>query len=213
MKTPTYHKIDSVFKRDPDNNYRTFLMGEWARPEFGYLVDATWVATEKVDGTNIRIHIGDGGETTHGGRTERAEIHPELTKHLIEVEHRAAESELDGLTLYGEGYGEGIQKGGKYRPDKGFVLFDVMETVSGMYLKRGSVRAIAATLGMQVVPETFRGTLNAAVHHFASGRPVNSSLFDGEAEGWVLRPAYELFDRGGNRIITKLKVKDFPERQ
>ena len=32
------------------------------------------------------------------------------------------------------------------------------------------------------------------------------------AEGWVLRPSIELRDRMGKRIITKLKVTDFPER-
>ena len=50
-----YHKIHTVFKRDPANKYRTLLMGEYSHPEFAYLRYNDWVFTEKVDGTNIRI--------------------------------------------------------------------------------------------------------------------------------------------------------------
>jgi hypothetical protein len=52
-----YHKIQTVFKRDPSNNYKTLLEGEFAIPEFGYLQDNEWVFTEKVDGTNIRVMV------------------------------------------------------------------------------------------------------------------------------------------------------------
>ncbi len=34
-----YHKIQSVFKRDAKNNHKTFLLGEYSRPEFEYLKD------------------------------------------------------------------------------------------------------------------------------------------------------------------------------
>ncbi len=66
-----YPKIQSMFKRDPANNHRTFLDGEWADPAFGYLADLTWTATEKVDGTNMRLHIGTEGGYTIGGRVLR----------------------------------------------------------------------------------------------------------------------------------------------
>ena len=51
---PTYPKIQSIYKRDPDNQYKTFTT-EYATPEIGYLADCEWEFTEKVDGTNIRI--------------------------------------------------------------------------------------------------------------------------------------------------------------
>ena len=50
-----YHKIQTVYLRDPDNRYRTLLDGKFAKPEFGYLADCEWVFTEKIDGTNIRV--------------------------------------------------------------------------------------------------------------------------------------------------------------
>ena len=48
-----YHKIQSVFKRDPATNHKRFLMGEYSLPEFEYLANNEWVATEKIDGTNV----------------------------------------------------------------------------------------------------------------------------------------------------------------
>lgn len=214
--TPTYHKIQSVFKRDPDNRYKTFLIGEWAEPEFGYLADLIWEATEKVDGTNCRIHIDESREDGMrvGGRTENAQLHADLYRRLTEIGASAIANDLDGLTLYGEGYGAGIQKGGgNYRSDKGFILFDVMVTETGVFLERRNVEDIAKTLRIQrVLHVAWKGTLNDAVSWFRSNVYVFSTLREGEAEGWVLRPKTELRTRLNRRIITKMKVKDFPGR-
>ena len=211
---PLYHKIQSVFKRDPENNHKTFLIGQWSEDSFRYLADNVWVATEKIDGTNTRIHISADPEADGfyiGGRTERADLHPDLASHLHEIGQRA--DHLAGLTLYGEGYGAGIQKGGgNYRPDKGFILFDVLAVESNMWLQREDVRDIAKQLDIPYAQTAWIGTLNDAVKWFADGRAVPSAELDGEAEGWVLRPEVELRDRRGNRVITKLKVRDFPER-
>jgi hypothetical protein len=206
-----YHKIQSVFKRNPEDDYKTFLMGEWADPTFGYLADLEWAATEKVDGTNMRLHVGFDGEYVIGGRSERAEIHTDLRTHMEDIGDRCFG--LAGLTLYGEGYGAGIQKGGgRYGDDKGFILFDVAWTETGMFLKSEDVRDIAWKLGLPVVSTMWSGTLTRAIDHFLQGRLVTSRISEGEAEGWVLRPQTELRNRWGERVITKLKVKDFPER-
>lgn len=108
--------------------------------------------------------------------------------------------------LYGEGYGAGIQKGGTYRPDKSFILFDVM--VDGKWwLDRESTYDIAAKLGVDVVPYLGRMTLDQIVEHVRS--PFYSKLGTAVAEGIVARPIEPLFDRKGERIIIKLKTKDF----
>ena len=49
-----------------------------------YLKNNTWVFTEKVDGTNIRIYW-DGHKVTYGGRTERSNIPAHLMNKLIEL--------------------------------------------------------------------------------------------------------------------------------
>ena len=45
-----YHKIQTVFKRDPATNFKTLLEYDWSESEFGFLADNDWVWTEKVDG-------------------------------------------------------------------------------------------------------------------------------------------------------------------
>lgn len=216
---PLYHKIQSVFKRDPDNNFKTFLPGEWAEESFEYLQNNIWVATEKVDGTNVRIHIHDDEvhpmSYTVGGRTEKAQLHADLESHLDIVGSRAAQTDLGGLTLYGEGYGPGIQKGGgDYREDKGFILFDVLAVESNMWLNRDDVEDIANQLHIPFAPVVWSGTLNAAIKKVASWDlpgVMKSRLKFGIMEGYVLRPVVELRDRRGRRVITKLKTKDFPK--
>lgn len=208
MSMREYHKIDSVFKRDPDNHYKTFLVGEWSRPEFGYLQDLPWVGTEKVDGTNIRLSRRDDGTVRIGGRTDNAQIPASLLDRLDVITARQGWDALSGLTVFGEGYGGKIQRGGAYRPDSDFVVFDVQVNESGVWLDRADVVDIANKLALQFVPIVTTGTLSGHIEAVAAGG--FPSLFgDTVAEGVVVRPLVELSDRRGRRIITKVKVKDF----
>ena len=68
-----YHKIQTVYFRDPENNHKTLLEGTWAKPEFELLKDIDWICTEKIDGTNIRI-MWDGEQVRFGGKTDKAQI-------------------------------------------------------------------------------------------------------------------------------------------
>ena len=209
-----YHKIQSIFKRDPDNNFKTFIDGDWSLPEFEYLADNSWAGTEKVDGTNIRvIYEANGFENTviFKGKTEKAQIPPFLLIKLAElfpVEH-FIENELPSLCLYGEGYGAKIQKaGGNYIPDGVcFVLFDVM--INGIWLERENIEDIGKRLHIKVVPVVFIHTLINAIELIKSKTLVSSWNPSVLAEGLVLKPECELKDRLGNRIITKIKHKDF----
>lgn len=204
-----YHKIQTVFLRDPATKHKTLLEGEFAMPEFKYLADNVWVFTEKVDGTNIRVHF-DGEKITFGGRTERAQIPAKLFEWLnasifIQLE-KFKENFADGIILYGEGIGAGIQKGGSnYCPDQFFILFDVR--VGEWWLHRKDVEDVAALLGIHSVPIIGSGNLSQMVTKAAGG--FNSQWGDFPAEGIVARPATELQTRGGERIITKIKRKDF----
>jgi hypothetical protein len=211
-----YHKIDSIFARDRAGR---IIEGTYARPEFEYLADREWVFTEKVDGTNIRLSF-DGSPEFRGnehayiaGRTDNAQMPPFLLQRLVEIMRAAPFEDVfkpdDEVVLYGEGYGAGIQKGGgNYLADScDFVLFDVR--VGTWWLRRDAVEDVAANLGLAVVPILGKGTLADAVEltreGFASDRWPGVAV----AEGLVLRPAVELFDRRGERVITKIKHKDF----
>ena len=117
---------------------------------------------------------------------------------------------IDGpqnVVLYGEGYGPGIQKGGGlYRSDKAFILFDVLAG-DKWWLERESVSDIATKLGIDTVPYLGRMTLDEIVQLVRS--PFPSKLGTAMAEGIVARPIETLFDRRGERVIIKLKTKDF----
>ena len=198
-----YHKIQSVFKRNPDNNYRTFL-SEYAEDSFAYLADLMWVGTEKIDGTNMRLHV-DEGIVQIGGRTDKAQIPADLYA-VMQVMGEMLGEDYWGLTFYGEGYGAGIQKGGgDYRDDQGFILFDIL--AGDIWLRREDVAAIAEDFDWLVAPMMFVGTLPEAVIAVRDGLISMAGFRD--AEGLVLRPTCELRDRRGQRVITKLKTKDF----
>jgi hypothetical protein len=205
-----YHKIDTVFKRDPDTKHKTLLVGDFSKESFAYLSNNEWVFTEKVDGTNIRIMIGADRKITFGGKTDNASI-PAFLVSRLEVRFfpqvdRLAEIFPDGGCLYGEGYGPKIQKGGgNYRADADFVMFDVK--VGEWWLQRGAIEDVAQKLALDIVPIIGRGTLGEMVEKTEPG--FRSTWGDFIAEGIVARPSVELRDRDGVRIITKIKHKDF----
>lgn len=203
-----YHKIQSIFKRDEKTH--KFIIGEYSRPEFEYLKNNSWIFTEKVDGTNIRIGWDICSETkTIGGRTDRAELHKDLISELdvlFPADKFVSLYPETSMTLYGEGYGAGIQKGGgKYSDKKTFVLFDVL--IDGFWLSRENVNDIAEKLKIDRIPYIGKGTLEYAIEIIEKGLISRWGNFI--AEGMVLRPETELFARNGQRIITKIKHKDF----
>ena len=107
--------------------------------------------------------------------------------------------------LFGEGYGVKIQNGGLYRDDVSFILFDVM--IGSNYQPRSTVNGLAQAFGIDAVPVLFTGTLQEGVD-FIKQKP-KSTIGKADMEGLVARPKMELKDRCGNRIIVKIKVKDF----
>lgn len=221
MAGTEYHKIQSIYKRDVRGR---LLLGDWARPEIGYLAGCQWEWTEKVDGTNIRIGCLPAGETTTaagfpvsqggffvGGRTDRAQIPASFLTAVDSLGLReslpayfAEALQTAPVVLYGEGYGPKIQRGGKYRGDQGFVLFDVR--VGPWWLERPAVEDVASKLGLDVVPVVGRGTLAEAEARVRAG--LRSTWGDFDAEGIVCRPLVRLFDNAGIRILVKIKGRD-----
>ncbi len=111
------------------------------------------------------------------------------------------------VTLYGEGHGAGIQKGGgNYSATPEFVLFDVL--IGGFWLLRVDVEDVAQKLGLRVVPLVLTGTLHDAIKTVRSG--LTSGWGNFPAEGLVGVPAAGLLDRAGRRLMVKVKRADFP---
>lgn len=93
----TYQKINTLYKRDINNIIMQHY--EWTCPEFEYLRTLKWDATEKIDGTNMRIEVeqrpvlklvsddiaGVEFRMTIKGKTDNAQIPPHLEKYMKET--------------------------------------------------------------------------------------------------------------------------------
>lgn len=113
-------------------------------------------------------------------------------------------------TIYGEGYGEGIQSGGWYiKGGNEFIVFDVK--VNNLYLKTDARDEIATKLGAPIVPLKGYFTLDEAIDYVRKGfRSEVAENPDAKmAEGLVLRTDLGLCDRMGERLIVKIKYEDF----
>ena len=218
-----YASIRNVFKRDPDNNYKTLLWGEWDNFMFEQLWNMKWVWTEKLDGTNIRI-INEPDENGNPqfrirGRSDNAQIPTPLQHNILHsveylidcVQCASGDTPIDfhaPFTLYGEGLGPGIQKGGRYGQVPKFVLFDVWQDC---WCSRTTVQQVAKEFDLEYAKVVGEGDLMymAEIVRGKNEEALRSAYGDFLMEGFVARPSVELMHRD-RRVITKCKVKDFP---
>jgi hypothetical protein len=205
-----YSKIETLYERGPDFSVTDVLRS----PVVGTI--SKWLVTEKVDGTNIRVDLrrGDDGidRVTYGGRTEAAQIPADLIAYLqraFTVEKMVAlrlDADPTTITLFGEGYGPGIQKGGGlYRKDKAVILFDAL-IGDRWWLDYSDVVEIGAKLDVPVVPMLGVWSLDEMR---ANVPTLKSTLGERDAEGVVARTIETLYDKHGHRLIIKLKASDF----
>ena len=182
------------------------------------------------DGT---VH-GVSFEVRFAGKTDNAQIPPKLLAHMKEkytddkvlaslglkefipveeweTEHNwlSYEQIPDLYTIYGEGYGLGIQKGGNYiKNGNEFIVFDVK--VNDIYLKTDARDDIATKLGAPIVPFIGYFTLDEAIDFVRKGfKSTIAENPDYMAEGLVLRTDLGLRNRMGKRLIVKVKYEDF----
>jgi hypothetical protein len=207
----SYPKINGLYIRDDKGK---FVFGQFARPEFEWLYGMEWLWTEKVDGTNIRLGYEPdhfrGNEIAYiAGRTDKAQIPQPLLDNLVELQQNIPwEDHFDGpVTLYGEGYGTKIQNGGAtYGGDPRFVLFDVK--VGPWWLEFSDVEDVGRKLGIPVVPLLFKGPINRA-ENTVINPTFKSAWGEFTPEGVVGRPPTVLFNKKGERVLCKVKVKDY----
>lgn len=202
-----YHKIETLLDRD---GVFKVIKWNWRLPEFEYLKNNEWLWTEKIDGTNIRVMWIPEVGIKFGGKTDNAQIPPFLLKRLdgvFTVDIMRTVFPDSSVCLYGEGFGARIQKGGgNYIPTGcDFILIDVK--IGDWWLERENIEDIAGKLGIKVVPIIGKGTLINAVEKTQEGHYSTFGQFI--AEGIVVRPPIDLFTRKGERLLGKIKTKDF----
>jgi hypothetical protein len=80
-----YHKIQTVFLRNTEDNFKSLLEGQFAKPEFEFLANNQWDWTEKVDGMNIRVMF-NGEKVYLAGKTGKNSFDAE--RRLAQTQNR-----------------------------------------------------------------------------------------------------------------------------
>jgi len=209
-----YPKVESLFNRDPKTNK---VNGEIRRREFDLVTH--WVVSEKIHGQNVRIHWDNDQEKVIYG--SRKQTGPDsLPKDLIEfldskftVEKMKEAFGNNPVTLFGEGYGPGINGGGNLARRKQFALFDAW-VKEKYWLEPDQLGGVGEHFGIETAP-VLKGflTLQEIIPMVRKGMNSTVALKNtGEtviAEGVVCRTYPQLFMRDGSRLQFKLKTEDF----
>ena len=117
------------------------------------------------------------------------------------------------IYIYGEYFGEGIQKCGKRYITKGnsFVVFDIKQ--QGWWTPKDVRDSICKELGLETVPFIGIMTLAEIEDMVRKGFATKFAAADPTLleEGIVARPTIPLFDGSNKRIIVKVKYCDYIE--
>lgn len=190
---------------------------EWRfrEPIFDYLKWNLWLFTEKVDGTNTRIHW-DWHRFSYGGRTDSAVMQPNVVEALDKIfqskeveqifEQKFGETEV---TLFGEWYWYKVQSATFYtnHNETKFVLFDV--NINWVYLSRKDAEDIATAIWVEIVPIIFEWTLQQAVDFIKTKPDSKFAKWIWPMEWLVWFPEVRCCTHMGKRVIVKIVAKDF----
>ncbi len=240
-----YPKINTLFKRDKDNKF-VIMPGMYSEPIFEYI--DRWTVSEKIHGQNLRImyeysvgninstgveNIVENETLKFGGRTDNAQLPVFLYEKLMQLFDKEKMREVfvkknkEGqplpikVILFGEGYGNRIQKGGGNYILGGvdFALFDIYvfesnldRSVRGWWMKREVVAKISDQLGIDTAPEYHDRTYTKSEIIEMVKNKVTSNIAENEdhiAEGIVARADPPILFRNGHPVMFKLKVEDY----
>jgi hypothetical protein len=209
-----YPKIQSLWKRDMKND-GAIIEGAYSRSEFRNIKE--WAVTEKLDGTNIRLEYSNedfcyGYSLKFKGRTDKAQIpsglkeHLERTFPLEKVRKMFMGAHL--ITLFGEGIGPKIQKGGElYCDSYNFVCFDAY--IDGWWLRYESLAELLAPFCIPVVPRIGIMKLPEIIEYVKSFPYSIQSQYPKRMEGIVARSHPLVLYRNSSPVIFKLKAHDY----
>lgn len=186
-----------------------------------------WIKTEKIDGTNIRIILtkkDEEGERKVIIGSRKLLLNPldktsnQYIDCLKEVNlHKLKEyfNDMDStITIYGEGCGAGVQKGGIYSPKKDYRVFDIK--IGNTYQDWEYVEKVCIDNQLNIVP------VNSEVEEITYEECLESlNKFQdtmikdgtgGKPEGLVYKFEPVLLNKYGERLIFKIKHRDFESK-
>ena len=210
FKQLLYPKIPTIFKRDSFDNFRYVAVDLWSSSELKYLASLEWEWSELIEGVLIRL-CWDGALLSIRGKNLSTKAPAQIEKQFIRAQ---ATLKSKFLSFFGsEGhvsffciaFGSHLKQGGKYGKTQQINVFDI--NIEDNWLQRDDIKSMCNKFDLNPIPIVGTGSLNNMIGKVEKG--FNSYYGNFLAAGIVARPLVELKDHFNNRIITKLKYKDF----
>lgn len=201
-----YHHIEAptVLTRKDGKYAKKRSMTKFSSEEFRLLNKNFWYAKRKYDGTNMRIYW-DGNRAVWNGKTNKFTPTKEIAECMDNLISEEVFEEVFGrkeVMIFGELMGEGIQ--GNELGIKGLklIVFDIK--IGGIWLQPEDILAISENMGLEACDFVGFGSLEQLIQRIHDG-------FYRGYEGIVVEPAGRFRDCKGNRIICKIKNRDYFE--
>ena len=204
-----YQKIETLYRFNAETHLYDPV---FYNPTVEYLKDLPWIASEKIDGTNIRVHY-DGHRVSWSGRTDSSDL-PKEVEALLQSTFGESEVTFEqqfgdkDVILFMECYGGKIQ-GGAYGGSERLIGFDVM--VGGIYLDKFAIAPIFSLFGVETVTFFMIPNLQTGIDWVAGRGALPSPHCEKgrtPVEGLVCVPQARLYDHMGRRIAVKIKARD-----
>ena len=205
-----------------ENSYRAkHIMKalEWY-PE---LKDCKYSIREKIDGSNLQIFFEPGKEYKVGKRSKFLEdgenfyeVWDVLNKYQAELSQIQYFVDQNNFTvrLFGEIYGQGVQKRVNYGDSKYYAIFDV--EINGVMQTQASFEVFCADLGIDHLLVPLLGYANNLQEALDFNVDFDSRVLnnkDNPAEGVVIKPYEKEFNMGNDqRFVLKKKSDRFNDK-
>jgi len=207
-----------------ENHYRSEFIQK-AVEEYPDLAVCTYEITEKLHGSNVHFHFEPGEEMRVATRNRYLEpgskfydIWNVLSKYQRMWDEIKAYSNRHScsIRLFGELYGQGVQKGVDYGPKKRISFFGIMERdallspfwLAGFAIKRGGLEDFLVPRVTLI--EGLQAALDVDTDFPTMINPIEGNI----CEGVVIQPYHKVYRlSNGSTFLLKKKNEAFKEKQ
>lgn len=215
----TYHHIEAPTIQDEEygkqfKKRKLIVPAEgqdeaYRSPLLAYLAELPWTYSRKVDGENIRIQW-DGEQALWNGKSNAFQCSAEFTKYMNDTFLEEIFEEKFGrdkvVTLFGEKMGPKTQGNELGLEKDEVVLYDV--NINGTWLCGEDVAEIAKYFGIRTVFDFMPAMLGESKNL----RELIKMCANGQFKDWegiVATPLVEMRNQKGERVIVKIKNRDY----
>lgn len=178
--------------------------------EYYTLAYTFWHYKRKLDGENIRVYW-NGEQALWNGKSNNFQCNAEFSEYMNSTFIEEIFEEKFGrdasVYLFGEHMGPKVQGNELSLENHEFVLYDV--NINGTWLSAEQIVEIATYFNIR----TCYDFMDGEIRNFVGSLPqLIERVHDGEFKDWegiVATPLIELRNQKNQRIITKIKNKDY----